>query len=114
MQHEEDSCGSAEEKVMKARALVELFTHVENCVEDGTFHFIFSVLHQLYENRIRDLGVEEETNRTRFKEKVLAYFPQAQEQSDGKNKILVFQQGMQQMLKQAMECDYEGDGTTAC
>ena len=68
-QHEEDSSGSAEEKVMKARALVELFTHVENCVEDGTFHFKFSVLHQLYENRIRDLGVEKETNGTRFRRK---------------------------------------------
>jgi len=66
MQHEEDSCGSAEEKVMKARALVELFTHVENCVEDGTFNFKFSVLHQLYENHTRDLGVEKETNRTHF------------------------------------------------
>ena len=28
------------------------------------------------------------------KEKILEYFPQAQEQSDGKNKILVFEQGM--------------------
>jgi len=27
----------------------------------------------------------------------------------GKKKILVFEQGMQQMLKQAMTCDYEGD-----
>ena len=44
-----------------------------------------------------------------MKGKVLAHFPQAQEQSDGKNKILVFDQGMQQMLRQAMECDYEGD-----
>ena len=94
---------------MKARALVELFTYVENCVEDGTFYFKFSVLHQLYEMRVRYLGVEKEINRSRFKEKVLAYFPQAQEQSDGKNKILVFEQGMQQMLKQATACDYEGD-----
>lgn len=37
------------------------------------------------------------------------FFPEAQEQSDGRNKILVFEQGMQQMLKEAMECDYEGD-----
>ena len=28
------------------------------------------------------------------------------EQSDGKNKILVFKNGMQQMQKQAMACDY--------
>ena len=91
---------------MKARALAELFTHVENCVEDGTFHFKFSVLHQLYENHLWDFGFEKETNRTWFQEKVLTYFPKAQEQSDGKNTILVCQQGMQQMLKQAMACDY--------
>jgi len=35
-----------------------------------------------------------------LKEKILEYFPQIQEQSDGKNKVLVFVQGMQQMLKQ--------------
>ena len=43
------------------------------------------------------------------KEQVLAYFPRAQEQSDGKHKILVFDLGMQKMMKQAMACDYEGD-----
>ena len=99
----------SEERRIKARAIVELFAYMENCVEDGTFYFKFSALHQLYEDRVRYLGIERETNRTRFKEKILAYFPQAQEQSDGKNKVLVFQQGMQQMLKQAMTCNYEGD-----
>ena len=35
-------------------------------------------------------------------------FPQAQEQSNGKNKILVFEQGMQQMMKQVMmESNYD-------
>ena len=58
---------------------------------------------------MQHLGVEKETNGSRLKEKVLAHFPQAQEQSDGKNKILGFELGMQQMLKQAMACDYEGD-----
>jgi hypothetical protein len=41
----------------------------------------------------------------------LAYFPQAQEQSDGKHKILFFEEGMQQqVVKWAMTCDYEGAG----
>ena len=88
---------------------MELYTYIENCVEDGTFCFKFSVLHQPYEKRVQHLGVEKETNRSRLKEKVLAHFPQAQEQSDGKNKILVFELDMQQMLKQAMACDYERD-----
>lgn len=78
-------------------------------MEDGTFNFKFSVLHQLYENRLKALGVEKEINRVRLKEKVKVYFPHAQEQSDGKNKILVFEQGMQQMLKHAMENNCGGD-----
>ena len=108
-QNDKDSGGSSEEKKIKARALVELFTYIENCVEDGIFYFKFSALYQLYEKRINYLGVEKEVNRSRFKESILSYFPQAQEQSDGKNKILVFEQGMQQMLKQATACDYESE-----
>ncbi len=99
----------SEEKKIKARALVELYTHIENSVEDGTFCFKFSVLHQLYEKRMHHLGVEQEANGSRLKEKVLAHFSQAQEQSDGKHKTLFFQKGMQQMIKKAMACDYEGD-----
>ena len=48
----------SDEKKIKARALVELYTYIENCVEDGTFCFKFSVLHQLYEKRVHHLGVE--------------------------------------------------------
>ncbi|KAJ3583747.1 hypothetical protein NHX12_015620 [Muraenolepis orangiensis] len=44
-----------------------------------------------------------------FKEQILKYFPQAQEQSDGKNVILVFKEGMQDMPKQALKWDYEED-----
>ena len=109
MRKREQDVGGTEVRMIKARALVELFMHIENCVEDGTFYFKFSALHQLYEERVQQLGVVREINRARFKEKILAYFPHAQEQSDGKNKILVFENGMQQMLKQAMACDYEGD-----
>ena len=88
---------------------MELYAYIENCVEDGTFCFKFSVLHQLYEERLQHLGVEKQTNRGLLKEKVLAHFPQTQEQSDGKNKIVVFEHSMQQMQKQAIKCDYEGD-----
>ena len=45
----------------------------------------------------------------RFKNKILEYFSDAQEQDDGRNKVLVFQPGKRDMLKQAMKCDSEGD-----
>lgn len=104
---ERDSVGPADESQKKAIALVELYTYIEDCVEEGTFCFKFSELHELYENRLKILGVEREINRIRLKEEVLGYFPQAQEESDGKNKVLVFEEGMREMLQQAMSSDYE-------
>ena len=67
----------------------------------------FSALHQLHEKHLCDLGVQKEINRTRLKNKILEYFPQAQEHSDGKNKYLIFEQGMQQMLIQTASNNYE-------
>ena len=40
---EQESGSSIEENEIKARALVELFSNIENCVEDSTFYFKFSL-----------------------------------------------------------------------
>lgn len=101
--------GNTEERKIRARAFVELITHIENEVDDGTFLFKFASLRHLYESRLADFGIRSEVNKVRFKEQVLKHFPHAQEQNDGKSVILVFEKGMQQMLKQAMKLDYEGD-----
>ena len=45
--------------------------------------------HQLYEQRIKTLSMERVINRTRLEQKILELFPQAQEQSDGKNKVFI-------------------------
>ena len=63
----------------------------------------------MYENRVGNLGISKEVNKVRFKERVLEYFPNSQEQNDGKNVLLVFEQGMQQMLKKSEGCDYQED-----
>ena len=100
----------SEEKKIKARVFVELCTYIENCVEEGVHYFKFSDLHQLYEKRLSCFSFTKEVNRSCLKEKLLMQFPQAQEQSDGKHKILVFKQGMQQMLKQVMtESNYDNE-----
>ena len=59
---------------VEARAFVELATHIENSVKSGTFCFKFSVLRQMYKNRLNDLGVNKEINKVRFKEQVLDYY----------------------------------------
>ncbi len=41
--------------------------------------------------------------------KVSQHFPEAQAQSDVNNAILIFEQGLQQMLKQTFNSNYESD-----
>ena len=48
-------------------------------------------------------------NKVLFREKILQHFQKAQAPSDGNNTILIFQQGMQQMLKQAFNSNYESN-----
>ena len=66
-QQDKESGEVSEENQVKARAFIELLTYIENCVEDGTFCFKFSTLHQLYEERIKNLGIKKEINRSRLK-----------------------------------------------
>jgi len=110
---QKSSSSNGEEGKIEARAFVELITYVENSIESGTFCFKFSLLRQIYANRLHDLGIDKEINKVRFKDKVLNYFTNAQEQNDGKNVILVFEQGMQQLLKTSAECsNYQEDALT--
>ena len=78
-QNKQESSARLDDNKIDARAFVELITHIENCVNDA------------------------------LQNKIIEYFSDAQEQDDGRNKVLVFQPGMRDMLKQAMKCDNEGD-----
>ena len=42
-----------------------------------------------------------------FKRKIVKSFPGTQEQNDSKNVILVFQQGIQQMMKTSMKSSHQ-------
>ena len=95
-----------EQDTNEARAFVELITHVENCLENGIFCFKFCSLRQMYERRLQMLGINKTVNKTFFKAKLLSHFSSAQEQ---KNVILVFEQGIQQMLKTFMQSSDKED-----
>ena len=89
-----------EEKLMQARAFAELVCYIESSVEDGDYIFKLSNLHTLFKDRLCSLGIEKDINKTRFKEQLLAHFSgECQEQSDGKNSLLVFNNGLQKLLK---------------
>eukprot|EP00745_Piridium_sociabile_P034544 TRINITY_DN59427_c0_g1_i1.p2 TRINITY_DN59427_c0_g1~~TRINITY_DN59427_c0_g1_i1.p2 ORF type:complete len:251 (+),score=43.78 TRINITY_DN59427_c0_g1_i1:43-753(+) len=103
-----DNDSQSEEHKIEARAFIELMNYIEASVEEEVYYFKFSELRHMYEQRLEMLGFEKEINKVRFKQQVLQYFPKAQEQSDGRHTILVFDKGMTIMMKRALD-DYQGD-----
>lgn len=94
---------SMQHKLVKSQVFAELVSYIESGIEDGTHIFKLNDLYTLVKHRLVVLGVEKDTNKTRLKNQILKHFAKdCQEQSDGKNTFIVFNEGMQQMLKQTM------------
>ena len=89
----------------KARGFTELVAFIEASLEEESYLFKLSELHQLYQQRLNDLGEDINSNKTRLKDMLLQHFSEmgVQEQSDGKKTVLVFPEGMQHMLQDALD-----------
>ena len=87
----------------ESRVFVELITYIEKAVESGALIFRLADLHSLYVNRLGNLNITKSINKTRLKSDILHHFSEAQEQCDGKNTIIVFKKGMQNMLKEELK-----------
>ncbi len=74
---------------------------IESALEEGIYVFKLIELHTAYESRLKTLNFDSSINRTRLKKELLDYFKGhgIQEQSDGKQVIFVFPEGMQTLLK---------------
>ena len=72
-------------------------------MDSGILLFQLYDIHSMYVNRLEDFGINKQINRTRLKFDVLEKFPEAQEQQDGKNTIIVFPEGMKNMLREALK-----------
>lgn len=98
------------EMVNESRAYVELTSYINKSVEGGTLMFKLADLHHIYTERLQDLNIEKQINKTRLKVKLLQSFPEAQDQFDGRNTVLVFQDGMRGMLREALkDRDFDED-----
>ena len=87
---------------MLARAFAELVCYIESSVEGANFIFKLSELHGLFEDRLSKLGVGKSINKTRLKNQLLEQFHgECQEQHDGKNVLLVFNEGLKKILKES-------------
>ena len=91
-------------------AFSDLTTFVSNSVEAGTYIFQLPELHDLYVNRLKQLGFSKSINKTRLKQQFLEHFMEAKEETDGKKVLLVFREGMKEILKDAVkERDFSED-----
>ena len=102
------------EKLNESRVYVELTSYIEKAVYSGTLLFKLSEIHVLYVNRLEDLGIKKAINKTRLKVSFLEHFPEALEQFDGKNTVIVvFKKGMENILKEALKkLDFSEDAMT--
>jgi len=91
------------EKTIECRVFVELTTYIEKAVESGTLLFRLADLHSLYVDRLSDFSIHKSVNKTRLKTELLNLFSKAQEHCVGKSTAIVFKQGMENMLKEALK-----------
>ena len=92
-----------EEKMKESVVLVELTTYIEKSVNSGTLLFKLSELHSMFVNCLENMGVSKQINKTRLKSYLLEHFPDAQEQHDGRNTIIILREGMRNMLSDAFK-----------
>ena len=99
-----DSGEQSDHKAATAQAFAELISYIETEVENGKFMHKLMDLYSIYSKRLKEMGIETEVNRTRLKEKILNHFDgDCQEQNlTGRAIVLVFQEGLQSLLKEAI------------
>ena len=94
---------NTEEKMIESVVFVELTNYVEKSVNGGTLIFTLKELHDMYVDRLQNLGVRKYVHRSRFKLIILEHFPEAQEQQEGKTVVIVFKESMSNMLREALK-----------
>lgn len=57
----------------------------------------------MYVNRLENMGVNKMINKTRLKSYLLDQFPDAHEQHDDRNTIIIFKEGMRNMLRDVLK-----------
>ena len=64
-----DTC----EKMNESRAFVELTSYIEEAVGSGILLFKLSEIHSMYVNRLEDLGINKQVNKTKLKKNLLEH-----------------------------------------
>lgn len=102
---------TTDQSMTDSRVFVEMISYIEANVEDGEYIFPLVDLHKMCVARFAALGYEKQVNKTRLKNKLLNHYKdQCQEQSVGKQTVLVFNEGLQKLIKEELKSrDFEKD-----
>ena len=92
-----------DDNVAEYHAFEECLQFIDDSVMEGVFLFKIKDLHSLSTKRLADLGIEKCINKTILKQSILDHFKTAHSQYDGKGAILVFNEGIQAVLKMLYE-----------
>lgn len=92
-----------EEIFSESRAFSELEDYLITSVDEGKLLLKLHDLHTLYVQRFWALAVNKPVHNGRLKDKLLSHFPDAQAQSAGKYTALIFQDGLCDILRYALE-----------
>lgn len=75
----------------------------ETSVENDKLMFVLSELHSIFVIRLGALGIHKTLNKTRLETSLLEKFPDAEEQNDGENGVIMFKKAIQVMIKDAAQ-----------
>ena len=89
------------QKRAKAMALANIVSFIENSLKEGVYVFTLSEVHKTYQDCLLNLGVDVQINKSRLKTELLEHFQNLaiQEQFDGRSCLLVFPDGMHEVLQ---------------
>lgn len=98
----QNTLNTNEQHKLDARTFAELESYIEYQVEVREFIFKFSELHNLFENQLKDLGIEKTVNKSRLKNQIQHILGYILEQTDSRNMLLVFSKWLKKLIKEAV------------
>ena len=99
---DKESSNNNDRNLCVDQALIEIISYMEVAVKEGKHLFLLSDLYNMHVEKLNNQGLSNYQNRTRFKEEILSTLKNAREERHGKNVVIVFDEGVQAMLSDAL------------
>ena len=97
-------CTTNDDCAAEAGTSAKLISFMESSAEGGTLLFKLSSIHDLYVSHFCNFHVDKSVNKISLKNQTMKHYHGAiQEQTDGKNAVLVFNQSIKTLLKDALQ-----------